>query len=84
MPYSFGENRQGRTYFAVACVFQGIAVLAIAARLWSKRIVRLSLQLNDFAILIALVRHFGSILLLATNTVTTGAVVSQPRRARRM
>jgi hypothetical protein len=58
MAHSFGENPQGLTYFAVGCVFQGIAILAIAARLWSRRIIRLSLQLNDYAILVALVRRF--------------------------
>lgn len=55
MPYTYNENPQGATYFIVCSVFQGITLLTITLRLWSRYIQRTALQLNDYAILAALV-----------------------------
>jgi hypothetical protein len=51
----FSDNRDGTIYFAVCCVIQFLAIVATVLRLWSRKIQRVTLQLNDYAILCALV-----------------------------
>lgn len=53
---SFADNHVGSIYFAVCCALQVLAIFAVILRLWSRRLQKASLQLNDYEILIAVVR----------------------------
>ncbi|KAI0197879.1 hypothetical protein F4808DRAFT_463260 [Astrocystis sublimbata] len=59
MPYTFRENLGGVRYFIPVVIFQTIALFIVALRLWSRRLHRLCLQRNDYAILVALVFSFA-------------------------
>lgn len=50
------RNPQGTKVMAVSFLFLGIATAAVGLRLWSRKLKKTSLGLNDYAILTALVR----------------------------
>ena len=49
------NNPQGFTILITCSVFAGLAVIAVVLRLWSRKIRKAKLCLNDYAILVALV-----------------------------
>ncbi|KAJ5780241.1 hypothetical protein N7457_005401 [Penicillium paradoxum] len=51
--HSLGHNTLGKTDIAVQSVLLLIAFLIVGLRLWSRRLQRVSLQLNDFLIIVA-------------------------------
>ncbi|KAI0386908.1 hypothetical protein F5Y04DRAFT_73660 [Hypomontagnella monticulosa] len=61
MSYSFASNYEGVKYFIPSVVLQALALLAVICRLWSRRIQRVPLQVNDYAILIALMLTFANL-----------------------
>ncbi|KAF2805468.1 uncharacterized protein BDZ99DRAFT_574397 [Mytilinidion resinicola] len=54
MPFSFAENPQGTIYFSICCFFQVLSFAATGLRLWGRKLQRIPLQVNDYAILAAL------------------------------
>jgi hypothetical protein len=50
-------NSQGTTCIVVFAIFQFLAVVAYALRIWSRRINRIGLALNDYLITTALVGY---------------------------
>ena len=62
--FSFAENPQGTIYFSICCFFQVLSFAAIGLRLWGRKLQRIPLQVNDYAILAALVsairHHFAA------------------------
>jgi hypothetical protein len=58
----FSDNRDGTIYFAVCCVVQFLAIVATVFRLWSRKLQKTSLQINDYAILCALVSLRSTVL----------------------
>ena len=55
MPFTFSENPQGTTWFAIISFLQVIAFIAVILRLWGRKLQKTALQLNDYAILAAVV-----------------------------
>ena len=57
-------NPQGLTILILCSIFAGLAVITVGLRLWSRRLKKQKLCLNDYSVLIALVllgdRAFGS------------------------
>jgi len=61
MPFAFADNPQGTTYFSICFFFQVVSFVATGLRLWGRRIQSTPLQLNDYAILAALVLTVANI-----------------------
>lgn len=53
--FSFRGNPEGVKLLAVVVVFLTLAIIAVALRVWARRIKRAALQLNDYYIFLALV-----------------------------
>lgn len=51
LAHSLGHNTLGKADIAVQTLFLGICLIAVALRLWSRRLQWLSLQINDCLIL---------------------------------
>ena len=59
------DNTLEITLVAVSAVFLSLATIAIGIRLWSRRIQRCSLVLNDYAAIVAWVRDITKSISLA-------------------
>ncbi|KAI0421160.1 hypothetical protein F5X98DRAFT_293212 [Xylaria grammica] len=78
MPYSFAQNPEGVAYFIPAVVFQAIALVTVALRIWSRRAKKLRLEINDYAIFVALVLSLAAAGLLgASITVGLGVHITE-------
>lgn len=56
MAYSpLGSSKEGTSAVVVQIVFEILAIIAIALRIWSRRLKRKSFVLNDYAAIVALV-----------------------------
>lgn len=56
LAHSLGHNTLGKTDIAVQSVLLAIVFISVGLRLWSRRLQRISLQLNDLLIIVATVR----------------------------
>ena len=62
--HSLGHNTLGKIDIAVQSVLVGIVFVSVGLRLWSRRLQWMSLQLNDFLIIVATVGLSFSLLIL--------------------
>jgi branched-subunit amino acid transport protein len=51
-------NPKGTEWIAVETPFLLLALVAVALRLWARKLKRRTLEFNDYAILVAIVRQF--------------------------
>lgn len=58
---SLGSSKEGTSAAVVQIVFEVLAIIAIALRIWSRRLKRTSFVLNDYAAIVALVRESMSV-----------------------
>ena len=57
----FGPSQGGVALLALCSIFELLAITAVGLRLWSRKIKKVGLFVNDYAILVALVRLPGFI-----------------------
>lgn len=54
----FQTNPKGAEWIAIETPFLLLALAAVALRLWARKLKRRTLEFNDYAILVAIVRQF--------------------------
>ena len=71
-------NPRGLTILIICSVFGGLAIFAVCLRLWSRKLKRQQLCLNDYSVLIALVQisQFCALITSFTYTVSLTQLLS--------